>query len=270
MLRCRAEAVTIDAVNQLDLAALALVVVCAYKGYRTGLVGLLLGLTGGLLAFGLAAALVPLLAPLVTPFAADQLRLPALLIRSALLIVLTFTLRFLLGFAVRELTGVLRLLIRGVPPLALADRLLGVVPAAAFGGLLALAVMAVTLALPRQMGVRGLAEDSWLVRTVISRPEQTLARIRDVGARLLTDPPRVNGLVLIAGVAGLGVATVGAGRLRGQAQAAAFQGAPTRRATRATSAEVELADPLAWIRAVFGVGVALVMAAGLMLFIGTR
>src|SRR4051812_35646171 len=120
-------------VNQVDVAAAALVLAFAYKGYRTGLIGVVLGLTSGLLAFALAAVLAPLLAPLLMPLAHDLGRVPAFLVQPALMVALTVALRFALGVAVRELGGVLRMAVRGVPPLALIDRLLGIVPMAALG-----------------------------------------------------------------------------------------------------------------------------------------
>jgi uncharacterized membrane protein required for colicin V production len=253
-------------VNQVDIAALALVLAFAYKGYRTGFIAVLLGLTSGLLAFGLAAALAPLLAPLVAPVAAERLRIPAFLILPALVVTLTFALRFVLGYAVRELTGALRLLVRGVPPLALADRLMGIVPAAALGGVLAVAVLAVAPALPATLGVRRHVEDSWVTRTLVNHPERTLQRLRDAGGRLLSNPPRVNRVVLGAGVAGLALATVSAGRLRPPARSAALSEAPTRHAPDHRYAEADTFDPLAWARALLGVGVALAIAAGLVFY----
>ena len=254
-------------VNQVDIAALALVLAFGYKGYRTGFIAVLLGLTGGLLAFGLAAVLAPVLAPLVVPFAAGRLRVPAYLIHPALVVALTFALRFMLGYAVRELTGVLRLLVRGVPPLAAADRLLGILPAAALGGLLAVALLLVTMALPSSLGLRRYVQDSWVARTLISHPERTLHHLRNAGERLLTDPPRINRVVLSIGVAGLGLATVSAGRLRGPARSAAVSQAPTRRAPSSAYAGTGALEPFAWARALLGVGVALVVAAALVLYV---
>lgn len=249
--------------NQVDLAALALALAFAYRGYRTGFVAVVLGLTGGLLAFGMAAALAPVLAPALAPFVTEPVGLPGFLLRPVLVVALTVVLRFLLGFAVRELTSVLRLLVGGVPPLALADRLLGILPAAALGGLLALAMVLLALALPRQLGVRDVAERSWIARTVISHPQRTLHGLRDLVERLLTETPRVNGYVLAVGVAGLVLATTAAGRVRGQAYAVSRQNAPTRRESRPPVAEA--VDPFAWARAALGVGVALTMALGLLL-----
>ena len=256
--------------NQIDLTALTLVLLFGYKGDRTGFVAVVLGLRGGLLAFGLAAALAPLLAPAVSPLVAERLGVPAPLIRPGLVVALTVALRFLLNFAVRELASVLGLVIRAVPPLALADRLLGVIPSAALGALLALAIVLVALHLPTALAGRERVEDSWVARNVVARPEQTVRRLRDLGARLLTEPPRVNAYVLSAGVAGLELAAVAAGRLREPARVAAFHEAPTRRMRRPATAEAELADPLAWVRLTSGVGVALALAAGLVFLSSVR
>jgi uncharacterized membrane protein required for colicin V production len=273
-------------VNPIDLSALALMLAFGYRGYRTGLISVVLGLTGGLLAFGLAAALAPVLAPAVTPVVSDFARLPDALVRPALVIGLTFALRFVLGYALRELGGVLRLLLNGVPPLAVVDRLLGIVPMATIGALLALAAALLALNLPLGGGVRGPVERSWLARDAISHPHRTLDEVRDLAARLLTEPPRVNGYILAFGIAGLGVATLASGRLRGPARAAAQRRSSGRRGAgwpagspvsgvRARggsppASEAELPDPLLWLRAVLGVGVALLMAAGLMFFIALR
>jgi|GEM_PF-2498995 len=254
--------------NQVDVAALALVLAFGYKGWHSGLIAVVLGLTGGLIAFGLAAVLAPLLAPVVTPAAHDLARLPVFLIRPALLVALTVSLRFLLGFAIRQLGGVLSLLVRGVPPLAFADRVLGIVPMAVVGALLSLALVLVTLNLPAALGTRDLAGESWIARNVLQDPGSAYARLRERTDRLLTDPPRVNGLVLASGALGLGVATAASWPLRETARAAAFHEAPTVRLRRAPAGEIELSGPLAWLRIALGVGVALALAGGLFFLIG--
>jgi uncharacterized membrane protein required for colicin V production len=257
-------------VNQVDLAALVLVALFAYKGYRTGLVSVVLGLTGGLLAFGLAAVLAPVLAPSVSPFVTDRLGVPEFLVRPALLIALTFGLRFLLGFAVRELASVVGLFIRTVPPLALADRLLGILPSAALGAILAVLLVTVALKVPTAIPGRDSVQDSWIATNVVERPERTFERLRDLGDRLVAHPPRLNGYLLGAGVTGLVIAAIAAGRLRAPARSAAFREAPTRRMPRRMTAEAELPGPFAWVRLTFGVGVALAMAAGLVFLGGMR
>jgi uncharacterized membrane protein required for colicin V production len=254
-------------VNQIDLAVLTLVLLFGYKGYRTGFIGFLLGLTGGLLAFALAAALAPLLAPVVTPLVSERLGVPSALVRPALVVVLTMGLRLVLGRAVRELAAVLGLVIRGVPPLALLDRLLGVVPSAALGGLLALALVLVALQLPTDVAGRRSVDDSWVAHNIIRQPEQTVGRLKALGERLIADPPRANGLVLGLSVAGLVLAGLTVARLGGPARTAAFHEAPTRRSRRGGSAppvaDAETSDPLALIRVTLGVGVALAMMAAL-------
>jgi len=258
-------------VNQIDVAALTLVLLFAYKGWRSGFVGVALGLTGGLLAFGLAAVLAPVLAPMVTPSVAERLGVPHALVRPALVVGLTVALRFLLGLAVRELAAVLGLLIRGVPPLAVADRLLGVLPSAALGAALALALMLVALQLPEDVAVHRPIEDSWTVRNVVHRPGETAARLRALGERLLTDPPRADGFALGLGAAGLALAGFTAARLGGPARVAAFHEAPTRRSRRpAPAAEADADAALVLVRLTLGVGVALAMMAALVLLSGAR
>jgi uncharacterized membrane protein required for colicin V production len=250
--------------NQVDLAALALVLAFAYRGYRSGVIGLLLGLTGGLVAFLLAALLAPLLAPYLAPFVTDTVRLPEFLLRPVLIVGLTLALRFVLGFAVRELSHVIRMAIQAVPPLALLDRLLGIVPGAALGAMLVLALLLVALALPTEWGVRDAAAESWTVRTVVSQPEETLRRLWSLAETLLTNPPRLDGLVLGVGVTTLAAAAVGARQLRGPARQVAFEEAPTLRTHRTAVTEAAGFDPPAVIRIVLGVGVALALAAALM------
>jgi uncharacterized membrane protein required for colicin V production len=257
-------------VNQIDLAVLALVMLFGYKGYRTGLVGVVLGLTGGLLAFGLAAVLAPVLAPALAPLVSERLGVPAALVRPALLIGLTAVLRLVLGLAGRELVAVLGLALRAVPPLALLDRLLGVLPWATLGGVLALALVVAALRLPAELAPREAVEDSWVVQNVVSRPERTVERLADLGARLLAEPPRVNGVIVGVGAAGLALAGLTAARLGGQHRATAFHEAPTRRSRRQGSAPVAAgaSDPFALIRLTAGIGIAAAMIAGLVLVAG--
>lgn len=261
---------TLPSVNSVDVAALLLVLAFAYKGYRTGLVRLLLGLTGGLLAFGLAAALAPPAASALSPVVTERLGVPVWLLRPAMLVALTLALRFLLGFAVRELAAVISLLIRGVPPLVLADRLLGILPAALLGAALALALVAVAQTLSLNAGIDRQIDQSWLVRTVVSRPEDALRRAWQVGERALTNPPRVNGYALGIGLGGLALAAFAAGRLRGPALAAARADAPTRRMASRTTTQSSAAEPVAWARIGAGVMVAGAMAAGLFVATAAR
>ena len=265
-------AATLAGVNGIDLAVLALVLLFGYKGYRTGFVGVVLGLTGGLLAFALAAVLAPLLTPSLAPHVSDRLGVPSVLVRPALLIALAATLRLVLGLAVRELAAVLGLAIRSVPPLALLDRLLGVLPSATLGGVLALALVVVALQLPADLAPRAAVEDSWVVRHVISRPEQTAERLKNLGARLLAGPPRANAIILGVGAAGLALAGLTAARLGNPVRGHAFHEAPTRRSRRPGSpqAAAQAADPPALLRLTLGVGVALAMMAGLVFLGGGR
>jgi hypothetical protein len=176
----------------------------------------------------------------------ERLGVPAWLLRPALLVSLTLALRFLLGFAVRELVSVISLLIRGVPPLALADRLLGILPAVALGAVLAVALVAVARALPLGAGVDRQIDNSWLVR---ARPAGRGAPAR-LGIGSAYPSPRVNGYAL--GV-GWGVPGDRAGRLRDPALVAARADAPTRRMTSRTTAILN-GRPVARARLARGAG----------------
>lgn len=259
-------AATITTVNPFDATVVALVVAFGYRGYRSGAIGLVLGLTGGLLAFGLAAAMAPLIAPQIEPLLSDRLGVPSLVVRPTLVVVVSFGLRWLLGYAVRELTAALRLVVRSVPPLAWADRLLGIVPAAALGGLLGVAVVVAAGALPASLGARDAAADSWVARTIIAHPGQTLQSVGALAVRLVREPPRINGVVLGFGTVGLMVAWVGSTRLR----ADGGRRAPTRSAAARPAPVTEAAPPMIWTRTALGVGVALALAVLLLTVIRVR
>lgn len=255
--------------NGIDLAALLLVLAFGYRGYRTGLVSVVLGLTGGLLAFGMAAVLAPMLAPAITPLVSDQLGVPSVLVRSVLVVGLTIALRFLLGYAVRELASVIGLLIRGVPPLALVDRILGIIPSALLGALLVVALVFIAVKVPANVPAQQQVDESWVARNVVNRPENAVQRLRSLAERAVTRPPQVNGYVLGAGVAGLAVASFAATRLRRPAYAAAAREARTRRMVRPMPTAGAV-DPVAGVRVIFGVGVALAMAIALFFLSGAR
>jgi uncharacterized membrane protein required for colicin V production len=247
-------------VNQFDLGALALVLAFGYRGYRVGLLGVVLGLTGSLLAFALAAVLAPLLAPAVAPLLADRLGVPSALVRPLLVVGLTLLLRVALGFVVGEVRAVLQMIVRAVPPLALLDRLLGVLPLAGLGALLGVGVVLAAINLPLGAEVQESAERSWTARRVIAEPRESWTAVRDGAERLLTDPPRVNGYALAAGTVSLAVAAGAARRLRGPTREMAREAPTVRRVALAAS---DAPDPLAPLRATFGVGVGLALAAAL-------
>ena len=248
--------------TEFDLMAVALVLVCAYSGYRRGVIAFALQLAGGVLAFALAAALAPYLAPRL----ATLTDLPGALIRPALVVALTGLLRFVFGFALREVGYTLRTLLRLVPPLALLDRVLGIVPGAALGVVVVLALTLAALTLPVHQGLRDAAAASWLARHVIAHPEQTLRALRQLWEEWVVTPPRISLLPLAAGTGGLWLAAIAGYRLRRSLQVAALRAAPTVRVPRTAPGEAEAAGELALARLVLGVLTAGAMIAALLAY----
>lgn len=172
--------------NEADLAALVLVAALSYRGYRRGLIMVVVGLSGGLVAFALAAVLTPILAPRLAPLATDHFDPSNVVARGVLLAALTLALRLLLGRALRELAAALRSLIGQLPPLAALDRLLGAVVMAALGAALALALLIAALALPNGTRLRTIAAASWLARAPVAHPVATYARVRSAVDRFFS------------------------------------------------------------------------------------
>lgn len=255
--------------TQFDIAAAALVLAFAYSGYRRGLTVFVLHLTGGVLALALAAALAPLLAP----HAARAVHLPAVVAQPVAVVALTAALRLLFGFAVRELAVTLRAVIRAVPPLALLDHLLGVVPGAALGAAFVVAVTAAALTLPLGQGARDAVAASWVARSVVTQPAAVVTAVRRLWDTLVVAPPRLALLPLAVGVGGLWLGAFAAYRLgrtgtpeRGAMTEHELREAPTRRVRRLPApAATETADPLALPRAIVGLGAATLMMAALLL-----
>ena len=248
-------------VTQFDFAALALVVAFGYGGYRRGLLQFVLQLTGGLLAFGLAAVLAPFLAPSVTGLT----RLPEALAGPAAVIALTAVLRFVFQFAVRELAVALRAIIHGIPPLALLDRVLGIVPGMALGSVFVLAVALTALRLPLGGGARQAVESSWLARTVITRPDEVARQVRRLWDELVLTPPRLGMLPLATGIGGLWLAAFAAFRMRPASAARELEHMPTEHTPYRSGRGAEHADPLAVPRAALGVLAAAAMMAALLM-----
>ncbi len=242
--------------------AVALVLVFAYGGYRRGLIAFALHLAGGVLAFALAAALAPHLAPRVAALTG----LPGALARPALVVALTGLLRSIFGFALREVGYTLRTLLRLVPPLALLDRVLGIVPGAALGVVVVLALTLVTLTLPLYQSLHDAAAASWLARHVIAHPEQTLRALRQLWEEWVVTPPRISLLPLAAGTGGLWLAAIAGYRLRRSLQVAALRAAPTVRVPRTAPGEAEAAGELALARLLLGVLTAGAMIAALLAY----
>jgi uncharacterized membrane protein required for colicin V production len=248
--------------TEFDLMAVALVLVFAYSGYRRGLIAFALQLAGGVLAFALAAALAPYLAPRL----ATLTDLPGALFRPALVVALTGLLRFVFGFALREVGYTLRTLLRLVPPLALLDRVLGIVPGTALGVVVVLALTLAALTLPVHPGLRDAAAASWLARHVIARPEQTLRALRQLWEGWVVTPPRISLLPLAAGTGGLWLGAIAGYRLRRSLGVAAVRAAPTVRVPRIAPGEAEAAGELALARLVLGVLTAGALIAALLAY----
>lgn len=255
--------------TQFDLAAAALVLVFGYSGYRRGLLVFVLNLTGGVLAFALAAVLAPVLAPAV----ARAAHLPPLVAQPVAVIGLTAALRLVFGYAMRELAQALRVVVRAIPPLALLDRVLGIVPGMALGGLVVVALAVAALSLPVGAGVHGAVASSWLARNVVTHPAETLAAARKLWDQLVVSPPHIDALPLAAGVGGLWVAAFAAFRARsGESSRRPFGArnpdpadAETLRAPRLPTA-ANTADPFALPRVLLGLAASGIMAAALIAF----
>lgn len=250
-------------VTQFDVALLALLLVFGYSGYRRGLVGFVLQLAGGVLAFALAA----LMAPSLVPYLAHHLAVPDALVRPVAIAGLTLVLRALFEFAVRELAVALRAMLDAVPPLALVDRTLGIVPGLALGALVGLSITLALLALPQDNGLHQTAAGSWVARNVVSQPEDAFATVRRVWSGLVVTPPRMGLLPVAGGAAVLWLAALVAWSASGgrdQTAERLFREAPTRPVSRTLVAE-ETADPLAWARAAIGIAAASAAVALLLL-----
>jgi uncharacterized membrane protein required for colicin V production len=248
--------------TEFDLLAAALVLAFAYGGYRRGLIAFALQLVGGALAFALAAVLAPHLAPRVAALTG----LPGALARPVLVVALTGLLRFIFGFALREAGYTLRTVLRLVPPLALLDRVLGIVPGAALGAVVVLALTLAALTLPLPQSLRDAAAASWLARHVVAHPEETVRALRQLWEEWVVTPPRISLLPLAVGTGGLWLAAIAGYRLRRSLQVAALRAAPTVRVPRTAPGEAEAAGELALARLVLGVLTAGAMIAALLAY----
>jgi uncharacterized membrane protein required for colicin V production len=248
-----------------DLAALALLLVFGYSGYRRGLVVFVLQLAGGVLAFALAA----FMAPALVPYLAQHLRVPDALLRPVAIAGLTLVLRAIFEFAVRELALALRGVLDAVPPLTLIDRTLGIVPGLALGGLVVLAITLALLSLPKENGLHGAAAESWLARNVVTRPEEAIASVRRMWAGLVLAPPRMGLLPVAAGAAALWLGALAAWRMRDKTDERLLREAPTRPMPHAYATE-DTVDLFAWARATLGLAAAGAIAVLLLLLIHLR
>lgn len=146
-----------------DGVALGLLLLFAWHGYRRGLLGWLAGIGASLLSLILSF----LLTPLVSMLFAHQTGWGSLISERVAFVLLLVLLRILLGFAFRELVAALRPLLYMLPPLALADHLLGVVPGIAMGGLLVLSLLAFALFVPPDRQIHDAAAGSYVDRLTV-------------------------------------------------------------------------------------------------------
>lgn len=252
--------------SQFDAAMAALVLVFAYAGYRRGLLGFVLHLAGGMLAFALAAALAPLLAAQVAP----ALRLPEVVARPVAVVALTGALRFVFGFAVRELASTVRSLVHAIRPLATIDHLLGVIPGMGLGVVVVLALTLAALELPVGGWARESAADSWLARSVVTQPEQALGTVRRLWDGLVVSPPSIAVVPLATGITGLWLGALAAWRLRTGRPRDDISEAPTRRVARPALSEAGTADVMAVPRLIAGLAAACTAMAVLLLLAQMR
>jgi hypothetical protein len=145
-----------------DLAALVLLVLLTWNGFRRGLLAWLAGIGATLLSLGLSFVLAPLV-PALLP---HEKGLSGIVEERIAFVILLIALRLLLGF-------VLRLL----PPLNLLDHLLGIVPGVVMWAVLILVFLAAALLLPIDGRVRQAAADSYIHHVVEVEAGAVLQRL---------------------------------------------------------------------------------------------
>jgi hypothetical protein len=97
--------------------------------------------------------------------------------------------RLILGLIFRELLLALRPVLHLLPPLRLADHLLGTLPGIAMGGLLVLVLLLLGLALPLDHRVRDTTARSYVARAVASELSAAIGLLPRSG--LVGDPGRL-------------------------------------------------------------------------------
>ena len=171
--------------NWFDAAMGALLLLFAWRGYRRGLLSWLAGLGASLLAFALAFAL----APTVTAAFAPHAGLAKGLSERFAFIALLLGLRLVMGWAAHELVASLRPLLRALPPLALVDHLLGVVPSLLMGLLVVALLLIAALVLPVDRRLHQGAADSLIGHTLELQVERAAQRLPELG--LPVDPAQL-------------------------------------------------------------------------------
>jgi len=171
--------------NWFDASAFVILALFAWQGYRRGALGWIAAIGSSLLA--LAGAFV--LAPVIGQAVAGRSELGRLVAERIAFLVLLVALRMVLGWVMHELVASLRSILWALPPLGLIDRLLGVVPSLAFGGLLIIIVLFAAIMLPINRRLHNAAVQSYLGHVAaveIARAGQTIPR-----GGLLSSPERI-------------------------------------------------------------------------------
>jgi len=145
-----------------DAAALVLLLLFAWRGFRRGLLSWLAGIGATFLSFALSFVLAPTVGLLMPRHAGWD----TILGERLTFVVLLVALRLVLGYALRELVAVLRPVLRALPPLYFADRLLGILPSLALGTAFVLLLLVCALFLPVDRRVHDAAAHSYLDRVV--------------------------------------------------------------------------------------------------------
>ena len=119
------------------MAAIALLLLFAWQGYRRGALGWIAAIGSSLLALAAAFLFALALAQAVAGHSAWEQIIGERIAFFVLLIVF----RFVFGWVMHELVGSLRSILWALPPLGLIDRLLGVIPSVALGLILLIVVL---------------------------------------------------------------------------------------------------------------------------------
>jgi uncharacterized membrane protein required for colicin V production len=168
-----------------DAAAFLLLLLFAWHGFQRGLLSWIVGVGAALLSLALSLVL----SPVVAGFFEHQSPWTRIAGERIAFVVLLIGLRIILGLALREFVRALRPVLNAVPPLALLDHLLGIVPSLVLGVCVVLLALLAALFLPLDSRVHDLAARSAVDRLALSESNALLARLPRSG--LLTDPQRV-------------------------------------------------------------------------------
>lgn len=147
-----------------DAAALAVLLLLGWSGYRRGALGWVASLGASLLALLAAFALAPAVTPLILP----RIGITGVIAERIAFLVVLVVLRFLLGLAMHELVAAIRPVLRALPPLDLLDHLLGVIPSLILGMVLVAVLLVVALVLPVNRRLHDAAAQSYVGRLTLA------------------------------------------------------------------------------------------------------